>query len=163
MITAAGEKMSWPNRLIRAPEIFVAFFSFIYHFVWEFLQVPTYAGMADLRHWEGVKICTEATVGDVGFALTAFWVASAVARTRHWIQAPSAGSVLAFLAVGIGLTIGFEYYYVEISNRWTYSEIMPRVPPFGTGLSPLVQWVVIPVLVIVTVGRIGLRSESVSA
>ena len=81
------------------PEVTVAFLSFCLHYVWEFLQVPTCAGMAEMNHWDGVKLCTSATVGDVGFALTAFWITSAASRSRQWIAAPkgrprrSSGSV----------------------------------------------------------------------
>ena len=137
------------------PEFGVAVFSFLLHFVWEFIQAPTYSGMVDMPHWDGIKMCTSATFGDVGFALTAFWITSLASRSRQWIYAPRAWQVLVFLAVGIGLTIGFEYYYTQISLRWTYSELMPQVPPFGTGLSPLLQWIVIPLLVIWFTHRIA--------
>ncbi|MCR9193855.1 MAG: hypothetical protein NXH88_03930 [Hyphomonas sp.] len=130
------------------PEVTVAFLSFCLHYVWEFLQVPTYAGMADLNHWDGIKICTSATIGDVGFALTAFWITALAARSRRWIAHPKLWQIGLFLGVGIALTVGFEYYYTEVSLRWTYSELMPRVPPFGTGLSPLIQWIVVPLLVV---------------
>ena len=136
------------------PEVTVAFLSFVLHFVWEFLQVPTYADMATMAHWDGVKLCTSATFGDVGFALTAFWTASAVARTRHWLERPSLAQVLVFLAVGIALTVGFEYYYTNVSLRWTYSELMPLLPPLGTGMSPLLQWIVIPLLVVSLGGHV---------
>lgn len=128
------------------PEVWIVVFSFLLHFVWEFLQVPTYEGMAEMAHWQAVKMCTSATIGDVGFALTAFWTTSLMARSRHWIAAPTNCQRLVFLGVGIGLTVGFEYYYTNISLRWTYSDFMPLVPPFGTGLSPLIQWIVVPLL-----------------
>jgi len=63
-----------------APELPVSYFSFVLHFVWEFVQVPTYTGMAEMPHWEAIKFCMSATFGDVGFALTAFWLASLAAR-----------------------------------------------------------------------------------
>ncbi|MEZ5933080.1 MAG: hypothetical protein R3F54_14235 [Alphaproteobacteria bacterium] len=44
-----------------------------------------------------------------------------------------------FLGVGLGSTIGLEYYYTEVSDRWDYAGIMPLVRPFDTGLSPLLQ------------------------
>ncbi|MEM5474476.1 hypothetical protein WNZ14_22355 [Hoeflea sp. AS60] len=55
---------------------------------------------------------------------------------------------LVFLGIGIALTVSFEYYYTNISQRWTYSDLMPLVPPFGTGLSPLLQWIFIPLAVV---------------
>lgn len=141
------------GRLSRNAELNVAFFSFVFHFIWELLQIPTYAGMAQLDHWTGVLVCTQATLGDAAFALTAFWITSIAARSRRWMSMPTTWHVLSYLSVGIGLTIGFEYYYTRITHRWTYSELMPLVPPFGTGLSPLVQWVVVPLLVLFVVRR----------
>lgn len=130
------------------PEFSIIVFSFLLHFVWEFWQAPTYAGMIELNHWEGIKLCSSATFGDVGFALTAFWITSAAARTRYWVVKPAPWQVVLFLAVGIALTVGFEYYYTNITLRWTYSNLMPLVPPLGTGLSPLLQWLAIPLAVL---------------
>lgn len=146
-VDASRDGARAPN-LTEAPELPIAFFSFVLHFVWEFVQVPTYTGMAEMAHWEAIKLCMSATFGDVGFAMTAFWIASISARSRNWVLQPTRLPVAIFVAVGIILTIGFEYYYTNISLRWTYSDLMPLVPPFGTGLSPLLQWLVIPALVI---------------
>lgn len=137
-----------PASVWDAPELPVAYFSFALHFVWEFVQVPTYTGMAELPHWEAVKLCMSATFGDVGFALTAFWLASLAERRRDWIRRSTHFPAAIFVVVGIVLTVGFEYYYTNISLRWTYSDLMPLVPPFGTGLSPLLQWLVVPLLVV---------------
>ncbi len=134
--------------LLEAPELPVIFFSFLLHFVWEFLQAPTYVGMMEMKHWDGIKLCLSATFGDAGFALVAFWIASMSVRDRNWIGARGGLPTAIFLAVGIALTVGFEYYYTNVSLRWTYSVLMPLIPPFGTGLSPLLQWTVIPLAVI---------------
>ncbi|WP_026481086.1 hypothetical protein [Ahrensia sp. 13_GOM-1096m] len=139
--------MSKPLKaIINTPEFNIAVFSFLLHFVWEFVQAPTYAGMIEMNHWDGIKLCMSATFGDVGFALTAFIVTSIAARSRDWYASPKAWQLMLFLSVGIALTVGFEYYYTNITLRWTYSELMPLVPPFGTGLSPLLQWIIVPLL-----------------
>ncbi len=130
------------------PEFNIVVFSFLLHFVWEFVQAPTYAGMIEMNHWDGIKLCMSATFGDVGFALVAFGLTSLTARTRQWFLRPAAWQYLMYLGIGIGLTVGFEYYYTQVSLRWTYSELMPLVPPFGTGLSPLLQWLVVPTVVL---------------
>jgi hypothetical protein len=132
------------EQMTKLPEFSLIVFSFLLHFVWEFWQAPTYAGMIELNHWDGIKLCSSATFGDVGFALTAFWITSTAARSRSWYEAPKVWHMLLFFGVGIALTVGFEYYYTNISGRWTYSDLMPLVPPLGTGLSPLLQWIFIP-------------------
>lgn len=137
-----------PASLWEVPELPVASFSFLLHFVWEFVQVPAFAGMAGMGHWEAIKLCLSATIGDVGFALTAFWVASLAARSRYWVLKPGRLLIGIFLAVGILLTVGFEYYYTSVSLRWAYSDLMPLVPPFGTGLTPILQWLIVPPIVV---------------
>ena len=100
-----------------SPEFNVAVFSFLLHFVWEYLQAPTYAGMVDMNHWDGIKLCTSATFGDVGFALTAYLATSLFARSRYWIIDPDSLHIVLYLGIGIALTAGFEYYYTNISRR----------------------------------------------
>ena len=83
---------------------------------------------------------------DVAIALVAFWGAAAFAKSRSCFIAPRLQDVAAFLAIGIGLTIGLEYLHTEITGRWAYGDEMPILPVFGTGLSPLMQWLLVPLL-----------------
>ena len=100
------------RKITAAPEFNVAIFSFLLNFVWEYIQAPTYAGMIEMNHWDGIKLCTSATFGDVGFALTAFWITSIVARSRQWIMAPSPLHVIVFLAVGKDHPLGVAAHVV---------------------------------------------------
>ena len=50
------------------------------------------------------------------------------------------------LAVGVGYTIYSEWLNVSVRGSWAYSELMPTIPFLGTGLAPLLQWLVIPTL-----------------
>jgi hypothetical protein len=138
-------KPAWPKG---APEPSVALFSFLLHFVWEFIQVPAFEGMPRTGHWEGILLCLRATVGDVGLGLLAFWAASLAAHSRSWVLEPRRWPMTVFIAVGLGLTIVLEYYSTEIAGRWSYSEIMPLIPGLGTGVTPLLQWTLIPPVVV---------------
>ena len=160
-MTHENDALTRPSLLSTFPEIVVAVTTFCLHFVWEFVQAPTYSGMVEMNHWDGIKLCMSATFGDVGFALTAFWLTALAARSRNWMMRPTPLNYVLFLAVGLALTVGFEYYYTQISLRWTYSDLMPLVPPFGTGLSPLLQWVFIPLLTVWTSRRIILGSLAI--
>ncbi len=132
----------------RMPELTVALFSLPLHFIWEMLQVPLFSGVAGMSHWDGVMFCLSATVGDVGIALGAFWTTALVAGSRQWLLRPSAYDLTVFILAGLVATVALEYYHTNISLRWSYSELMPLVPPLGTGLSPLLQWIVVPTLVV---------------
>lgn len=131
----------------RLPEAWVALFALLLNYPWEFLQVPLFAEMPDLPHWQAVRLCSRAAVGDVGIPLVAFWAAAAVQRSRHWLMRPSAGSWVAYLGTGIAATIVLEGLAMRL-GRWQYAAAMPVLPGPGTGLAPLLQWLTLPPLVV---------------
>ena len=139
--------------LLNLPEFNVAIFAFLLNFVWEFWQVPFFADMATAPHWDAVKFCTRATLGDAGIALVAFWAVAAVAGSRAWVVRPTRGQILGFIAAGVAITVAFEWFATEVWDRWTYGEAMPIVPLLGTGLLPLLQWTVLPPIIIWFVRR----------
>jgi hypothetical protein len=132
------------SRVAELPELNVAFFSFLLNFVWEFFQVPFFRGMADAPHWQAAQVCIQATLGDAGISLVAFWAVALAARSRGWVLHPTAPQLLGFVAVGVGVTIPFEWLATEVLDRWTYADSMPTLPLLGTGLLPILQWIVLP-------------------
>lgn len=128
----------------RIPEAPLALFAFLLHFAWEMLQAPAFEGMAEMPHWQAAKLCLSATNGDVVITLAAFWSASLAAGSRRWVAHLHPLPVLAYMAVGLAATVALELYHTSVTYRWSYSDLMPLVPPFGTGLLPLLQWLVIP-------------------
>lgn len=136
------------KRLLVTPEFNVALFAFLLNFPWEFLQVPFFAEMPAMAHWDAVVFCTRATLGDVLIALTAFWVVAALRRSRQWLRRPDAREILGFVAFGIMITIALEWHATELQQRWQYAEWMPTLPLLGTGLAPLFQWLLLPPLIL---------------
>lgn len=98
-------------------------------------------------------MCTKATLGDVVIALVAFWSTAAVARSRLWFLAPARIAWVTYLAVGVLLTVSFEWLATGVLQRWNYTAAMPRLPRTPIGLLPLLQWIVLPPLVIGIVRR----------
>ncbi len=148
---------------VRAPELPLALFALLLHFPWEMLQAPLWVGMASLAHSEGVRVCTIAALGDVGIALAAFWSGALAARSRLWLLAPSAAAVATYLLVGLVLTIAYEFFATGPLAFWEYAPSQPRLPILGTGLAPVLQWVLLPPLNLwlartYMVGRIAERS-----
>ena len=74
--------MKVTGAFLKTPEFNVVVFSFLLNLAWEYWRVPFFRGMADQPHWEGVKACTLATLGDAGIALAAFWVTAIFAKDR---------------------------------------------------------------------------------
>ncbi len=148
-----AEHMKPLSALVNTPEFNVVIFSLLLNLAWEVWQVPFFLGMADQPHWLGVKACTQATFGDAGIALAAFWVTALIARSRTWIMRPSRSDIAVFIGVGLVATIAFETLATGALERWAYSDAMPRLPVLGTGLLPLLQWLALPPLVLWFVRR----------
>lgn len=112
------------------------------------LQAPLFSSMNDVSHFAGIYICLKATLGDLAIALSAFWIAARVGRSRRWFIRPGRPALVVFFAVGLLLTIGLEYVHTQITGRWAYDGVMPVLPVIGTGLTPILQWIFVPMLVL---------------
>ena len=141
------------RRILEIPELNVAAFAFLLNFVWEFSQVPFFRAMATSPYWEAAQACIQATFGDAAIALVSFWAVALAARSRRWILGPSARQVLGFVAAGVAITVVFEWLATELLGRWNYAGSMPTVPLLGTGVLPLLQWILLPPLIVWFVRR----------
>jgi len=115
---------------------------FAANFGWEMMQARWFANMRDLPAWHATLLCLRATVGDLLITLIAFAVAAAVARSAVWPAGPRSGmAATIFVAVGIAITAGYERFALS-TGQWRYDMRMPTL--FGVGLSPLLQWFMLP-------------------
>ncbi len=138
------------NEFTRLPEFSIAVFAVLLNYPWEFLQAPLFDGMYEARHWDAILTCTRATLGDAVIMLTAFWSVSLATGSRNWLLAPNATRILMFAGTGVLITIVIERLALAGMwlGGWNYSPLMPIVPGIEVGLSPLLQWVVLPPLVV---------------
>ncbi|GAP99469.1 hypothetical protein [Leptolyngbya sp. NIES-2104] len=141
------------NRWLNLPEWNIGIFSFLLNFVWEIQQMPFYQIPAEFSHSEMINNCTLATVGDIGISVAAFWAVAAIAKSRQWFHQPSRWQISGFILVGVVITLIFEALATGVLNKWQYSTLMPTLPFLGTGLLPLLQWALLPPIVIWFVKR----------
>lgn len=139
--------------ILALPELNVVIFAFLLNFVWEFWQVPFYRDMASAPHWQATTVCSLASAGDAVIALFSFWVVVAAAHSRAWVLEPSATQVAVFAMVGIVITMIAEWVATEMLGWWAYADQMPTLPLLGTVLLPLLQWMILPPLVVWFVRR----------
>ncbi len=138
--------IGFPRRL--PPEVDLLVLSFLGHFTWEILQAPLFASLSNTDHFVGIGVCLKATFGDLAIALAAFWCAALARKDRNWVTKSGSLAPAIFFAFGLLATIGLEYLHTELTGRWTYDGVMPLLPVIGTGLSPILQWIFVPVLVL---------------
>jgi hypothetical protein len=135
------------------PEVSVAAFAFLLNFPWEVWHIQLYRSLETQSYREAVTNVTVASVGDAVLAVIAFWAVAAATRSRVWILHPTPKQIAGFVGVGLGITIAWEWVATEVLGWWQYAETMPTLPFLGTGVSPVLQWILLPPLVVWLVRR----------
>lgn len=103
----------------------------------------------------------DGTGGDLTIAGLSLLGALTLVGDRAWPQSGSGRVWSVLIVVGAGYTLYSEWLNVSVRQSWAYSPLMPTLPPLGTGLSPLVQWLVVPTLALaMATGRPPWRSAS---
>ena len=119
------------------PELPLAGFGFLAHFVWEMLQVPWFIGMADAPHGSVVGLCLRAS----------FWLSSIACGNRRWLLEGVRKPAVILVVTALVVTIVLEWLATGPMERWVYADSMPIIPLLGVGLAPVLQWLLLPPLI----------------
>jgi hypothetical protein len=114
--------------------------------VWEAAQLPLYTLWVEGTRAQLAYALFHCTLGDVLIGATTLFAAITLMRARSW---PTKGfRPVSYVTVILALayTVFSEWLNVEVRQSWAYRDIMPRLPWLGTGLSPILQWMVVPPL-----------------
>lgn len=97
------------------------------------------------------------TMGDMVIGGSALMLALIVTRAGAPSQLRWGRVALLTAAVGAGYTVVSEWMNLTILRSWSYSEQMPtiEIASVGIGLSPLLQWLVVPPLALSLARRTG--------
>ena len=116
------------------------------HFVWEFAHMPLYMVWSTGTPGEIVYNGLHCTIGDLMIAASSLLLAVILIGRRQWPTDRWTAVVVTAVSVGIAYTIFSEWHNVFVVRSWAYSDLMPLLPGTCIGLSPLLQWLVIPLL-----------------
>lgn len=132
-------------------------YSAIGHLLWESAHIPLYTIWVDGSWSEIIFAVVHCTGGDLLIAMSTLLLSLFIVGGQAW-PAARAGAVL-FLAVVIGVayTVFSEWLNIVIRAAWAYRDIMPVVPVLDAGLTPLLQWMVVPTLAYWAALRFPLR------
>jgi hypothetical protein len=92
---------------------------------------------------ENIVAVVHCTGGDVLITTSTLLIAALLARLCGW-RPFGCRMILAAVVLGIGYTIFSEWLNVEVRRSWSYASMMPTLPWLGTGLAPVLQWLVVP-------------------
>ena len=128
--------------------------------VWETAQIPLYTIWSTGSASEITFAVVHCAAGDVLITAASLLLALLLAGRAAWPRSHGLRVIAAATIVGVVYTVFSEWLNVSVRGSWTYAAMMPVVPPLGTGLSPLLQWFVIPPLVYIVALRVrGARAR----
>ena len=121
--------------------------AFSFNLAWEIAHVRLYTLWTEADGLGVAWALFHCTLGDVVIALGAFLLAAIVLGRIDWpVSRPAAGSIFV-VASTVAYTSWSEWYNVYRVGSWRYTELMPTI--FGIGLSPLLQWLILPVVMVI--------------
>ena len=113
--------------------------------VWETLQLPLYTLWSESPTASIAFAVVHCTLGDVLIATVSLAVALVLLGEKGWPQERYLKVALVSAAIGASYTVFSEWNNTVITRTWAYSQWMPTL--WGIGLSPVLQWLLIPALV----------------
>jgi len=104
----------------------------------DFYNMPSLANKIDY--------ITHCTVGDGVITIFSFWIVSALRGSRYWLLNSTWKLTLMFTTLGWIYTFISEIYRVQVAKLYGVSILV--IPGVGISWLPLLQWVIVPPLVL---------------
>jgi hypothetical protein len=116
--------------------------AFVLNLTWEIAHVRLYSIWAAQDGMGVAWALLHCSLGDVVIALTMFALAGIVLWRADWpASRPWTGGIIVVIGA-MAFTAWSEWYNVYRAGNWGYTASMPMI--FGIGLSPLLQWLILP-------------------
>jgi len=111
--------------------------------LWEVAQLPLYTIWQSGSTQDIFVAVLHCTAGDVVIAISALILSLTLLGTGDWPK--HRYFPVSAVAVFLGLVYTIYSEQLNIVNRtWAYSDLMPIIPWLDVGLTPILQWLVIP-------------------
>lgn len=137
-------KQVWDNENYRNYIIAIAVISFSFNFIWELAQGPLYKSFE--YDWQHISFCALASIADMLMVLILLFGFSIMYKNVFWTSAMGISKILPLFLIGSAGAIFGEIWHTSRGD-WAYADAMPMAPWIDVGLSPLLQFAVLPYLI----------------
>ncbi|MFZ1798903.1 MAG: hypothetical protein WAU24_03485 [Chitinophagaceae bacterium] len=139
LLRNTNQKMIF-NQIIVA----ILFFAFLFNAAWEILQIPLYKGGS--YEWNHIVFCLLASVADVIMVLLLYFSFAFIYKNALWVKNVNPGKIIVLILTGgIGAILAESRHL--LLGTWSYASAMPLIPVVDVGLSPVLQFMILPILV----------------
>ena len=125
--------------------------------VWEAVQLPLYTIWRTGTPGKNLFAAIHCTGGDLLIGLVSLTIGMTLVGHRDWPARRFAAVAAITLVTGFGYTVFSEWLNIAVRKNRAYSELMPVLSILGLklGVSPLLQWTVIPAIALYAGRRAG--------
>lgn len=118
--------------------------AFLLNFTWELIQMPLYNSSSfTINH---LVFCLLGSVADAIMVLFLYFGFALIFKSPLWIQPQKLQRIIiVILTGGIGATLS-EMRHLSLGN-WAYANSMPLIPMINVGISPVLQFMILPILI----------------
>lgn len=126
--------------------VIIIAWALLLNFIWEVAQMPLFGGMA--FNIENILFCALASVADAIMTLLLYFGFAFIYDKPFWVKNMTPSRTISLIIVGgIGAILA-EIRHTSLGN-WSYTESMPLLPFVNVGLSPVLQFMVLPVIIFI--------------
>jgi hypothetical protein len=111
---------------------------------WESAHLPLYTLWTEGEVGDLVFAVVHCTAGDLMIAFATLCMALLLVGDIRFPNLRFDRVLGLTLVLGIAYTFFSEWLNVSIRQSWAYSDLMPVIPVIGTGISPVAQWIFLP-------------------
>ena len=118
--------------------------AFLLNVAWEILQIPLFKG--GVYEWQHILFCVLASVADVIMVLLIYFGFAFIYKNALWVNKLKAKRLILLILTGFAGAVLTEVWQLSIGT-WSYSSAMPLIPVVDVGLSPVLQFMILPILI----------------
>ena len=137
-------KKSDDKKIFKRYVLIMSAISFILNEMWELLQMPLYTnGFYKLGH---IAFCTLAALADMIMILLLYFSFGFIYKNLFWIAQRNWIKIFVVMLTGAVGAVLSEKRHLLLGS-WAYDQSMPIIPFVNVGLSPVLQFFLLPVLI----------------
>lgn len=118
--------------------------AFFFNVAWEILQIPLFKG--GVYGWQHILFCIWASVADVIMVLLIYFGFALIYKNALWVKNLNIKRIILLLLTGGAGAVLTEIEHLSIGT-WSYADAMPLIPFVNVGLSPVLQFMILPMLI----------------
>jgi hypothetical protein len=130
--------------------------AFLFNLTWELIQIPLYKNASySLEH---IGFCALASIADAILVLLLFFGSAVLFKNLFWIRNKKWQQIIIVILIGgIGAVLG-EMLHFSIGS-WAYADAMPIIPSLNVGLSPILQFMILPIVIYITSFNLSITKQ----